>query len=721
MSIRSVPELVAALQEYQLLDPALLEEAQRELIKEDTNLLDLAGQLVERQWLTAYQVDRLMQGRGQDLLVGSYRLIEPIGEGGMGQVFKALHQRLNRVVALKLIRPECLSQDPEAVKRFQREARAAAQLTHPNVVIVYDAAQVDGNYFIAMEYVEGTDLARLVRESGPLPVPDACDYIRQAALGLQHAFECGMVHRDIKPSNLLLTVASLRGSAMGLSGGGAFAAGPNAPGQKPRNLIKILDLGLARLAQSSDPGASFSTLTRDGSVIGTPDYISPEQARNAHRVDIRADLYSLGCTLYYLLTGLAPFPTGSVVEKLLMHQKEQPRPAEELRPGIPADVLAILRKMMAKRPDERYPGPLEVVQALTKLRPPEPPPTRSRPAPLQTAPKPAPRPARPGTVPTPVMTEIQPVAGPQAPKKIATLPGHRGAVMALTFSPSRNLLVTGGVDGRLRAWNFNERKPKDRTAPRLHQGEVHSLAFAPDNQLLASGSGGVDGVIWLWDVTADGFSERTSLCKQRAAVEALAFSPDGKFLASAASDRTIWLWDLSGPKPRERGMLKGHTDVPCALDFAPDGRHLASSGLDGTVRLWGGAIWFREQAVLQGHHGQVRSVSFSPDGKLLASAGTDRTVRIWDVAAFPPTLRLVLEGHSSAVRRVVFPPGGPTVVSVEDRCRVIVWDALSGARQDEWGLPETVVCSTAFTFDGRYLALGNPDGKVFIYRLGSKR
>src|SRR5207237_2888100 len=187
-----------------LLEPGQLEETSRDLAGGCEDASTLAPLLVKRGWLTNYQADRLLKGRPQDLAMGPYRLLELLGEGGMGQVFKARHQRLNRLEALKVIRPERLLQHPEAARRFEREAQAAAKLQHPNIVVIYDADQINDVHFIAMEYVEGIDLARLVRENGPLPLAQACNFIRQAALGLQHATDRGMVHRDIKPSNLLV-------------------------------------------------------------------------------------------------------------------------------------------------------------------------------------------------------------------------------------------------------------------------------------------------------------------------------------------------------------------------------------------------------------------------------------------------------------------------------------------------------------------------------------
>lgn len=292
----------------------------------------VAREIVQREWLTAFQVKLFWKGRGNELFINQYVLIDRLGEGGMGEVFRARHSRMDRIVALKIIRKERLK-SPDAVRRFLREIMAAAHLTHENVVMAYDADQSGDRHFFAMEYVEGTNLARLVRENGPLPVQQACDCIRQAALGLQHAFERGMVHRDIKPSNLLLSQTGV---------------------------VKILDMGLARV--ESEGGPAESRITQEGLVIGTPDYLAPEQARNARTADIRADIYALGCTFYYLLTGTPPFKGDTPTEKLMRHSTD-PVPSI-LRPDLPPPVEAIVHRMMAKRPDERFQTPGEIVFAL---------------------------------------------------------------------------------------------------------------------------------------------------------------------------------------------------------------------------------------------------------------------------------------------------------------------------------------------------------------------
>jgi serine/threonine protein kinase len=715
MSVTSAADLFDVLEEHQLLDFNHLQEIRQQLADPMPDSQVLAELLLERGWLTRYQVDLLLQGRVAELFLGPYRLLEPLGEGGMGQVFKAVHRRLGRVVALKAIRQERLSQDPESIRRFQREARAAAQLAHPNVVIVYDADQVGSNYFIAMEYIEGTDLSQLVKQSGPLPVAQACDFIRQAALGLQHAHESGMVHRDIKPSNLLVT----RGPSSGGRDSSPFLHLSRSGVYMHWGVVKILDMGLVRLAQSTDPQAAEGSLTREGSVIGTPDYIAPEQARNAHRVDIRADLYSLGCTFYYLLTGRPPFAEGGVIEKLLMHQMDQPQPVEELRPEVPPEVSAIVTKLMAKCPEDRYQEPIQLADALAALKL-DSVPSQPTPQPLRRQPDSSTNtdvvPVAP--TPTPSTAQLDQLAGTLIPKKIASLPGHRGWVTALAFSLSRDLLATAGVDGGLRLWDFRGKKPIDHNAQPLHRGEIHALAFSPDNGLLASASGTIDGAVWLWDVATDGLHQRGALRKHRAPVEALAFTTDCKMLATAGSDRTIYLWDLGGPEPRERAMLKGHTDSVQALAFTSDARKLASGSQDGTVRVWSiSKIWSREQAVLPGHEGNVRTVAFSPDGRLVASGSVDQTIRLWDVSDLKPIPLAVFEGHQGGVRQIQFAPDGKSLLSIEDRSRVFVWEVSSGRKLREWILPEAMICSTAFTFDGRYTALGTQGGKTYVFRL----
>jgi formylglycine-generating enzyme required for sulfatase activity/serine/threonine protein kinase len=278
-----------------------------------------------------------------------YRIVRLLGKGGMGAVYLAEHIVMRQPRALKVISPEFVA-NPQAVERFHREIQTAARLDHPNIVRAYDAEQSGQTHFLVMEYVEGTDLASLLRKKGPLSVAHACHFIRQAALGLEHAREHGMVHRDIKPHNLMLT---------------------------RKNLVKILDFGLAKVV--SEAATEAGGPTRDGAMMGTPDYMAPEQWDDARTADIRADIYSLGCTLYALLTGTPPFQDApGPMQKMTAHVQRKPRALTEVRPEVPAELSTLAERMLAKSAADRPQTPGEVAKALQAFLqgakpPPEPP------------------------------------------------------------------------------------------------------------------------------------------------------------------------------------------------------------------------------------------------------------------------------------------------------------------------------------------------------------
>jgi DNA-binding response OmpR family regulator len=268
--------------------------------------------------------------------LGQYQLLERVGQGGMGVVYKARHILLKRVVALKVLPAELLT-DATAIARFRREMKAVGRLQHPNIVQASDARMVRGVPFLVMEFVEGLDLARLVARFGPLPVAEACALIRQAALGLQHAYEHGLVHRDLKPASLMLT---------------------------PAGQVKVLDLGLARLLDDLPAAAEQE---QADNVVGTVDYMAPEQCRTPHAVDTRADVYSLGCTLYELLAGRPPFSGPgfeTVALKLLGHASAAMPSIRRLRPEVPKGLATVLRKLLAKSPARRCRTPADVAAAL---------------------------------------------------------------------------------------------------------------------------------------------------------------------------------------------------------------------------------------------------------------------------------------------------------------------------------------------------------------------
>ena len=286
----------------------------------------VARHLVESGKLTRFQAQRILGGRTEGFILGQYRVLEELGRGGMGQVYKAVHQTMGRFVALKVLAPE-LTKTEKARSLFQSEVKAAAKLVHPNIVTAFDANHTGDRFFLVMEYVDGPNLSQLVKEQGPLPVEQACEYIRQAAVGLEHAHHMGLIHRDVKPSNLLVQQTN---------------AGPQ---------VKILDFGLALITAGD---VNKPVVGAANTVLGTPDYVSPEQARDQYNVDGRSDLYSLGFTFYYLLTGEVPFPGGSGMDKLVRHGSEPPVAIQTKRPDVPEPVAAIVHKLLAKNPKWRY-------------------------------------------------------------------------------------------------------------------------------------------------------------------------------------------------------------------------------------------------------------------------------------------------------------------------------------------------------------------------------
>jgi serine/threonine protein kinase len=299
----------------------------------------LARRLVEAHKITEYQASAIFEGKTEGLVFGEYRVLDKIGEGGMGMVFQAEHQMMGRLVAIKVLSAAAL-RSPNVVQRFYREVKAVARLSHPNIVAAYDAGQFQGNHYLVMEYVEGQSLGELVRRRGPLPADEAIGYVVQAARGLQYSHEQGIVHRDIKPSNLLID---------------------------RQGTLKILDMGLARLTDTKG-NSQDESLTRTGLVMGTCDYMAPEQAVDSHRADHRADIYSLGCTFYRLLTGTVPYPAENLMAVLLAHREARIPSLRAVRPDLPVRLDSVFRRMVAKRPANRYASMTEVIAALDDVR-----------------------------------------------------------------------------------------------------------------------------------------------------------------------------------------------------------------------------------------------------------------------------------------------------------------------------------------------------------------
>jgi serine/threonine protein kinase/Leucine-rich repeat (LRR) protein len=298
---------------------------------------DLARELVLKRKLTKFQASEAYQGKAKSLVLGNYVILDKIGAGGMGQVFKAQHRRMKRIVAIKML-PPAVTKDKAAVARFQREVEAAAKLRHTNIVAADDADEAKGVHFLVMEYVEGRDLSALVKKDGPFAIAKAVNYVLQTARGLEFAHKSGVIHRDIKPANLLL----------GTDG-----------------TVKILDMGLARIESGGDVAAQ-AELTGTGAIMGTVDYMAPEQGVSTKDADARADIYSLGCTLHYLLIGKPVYNGETVTAKLLAHHHHPVPNLRQLRSEVPEQVDTVFRKMVAKKIEDRYQSMTEVVAALER-------------------------------------------------------------------------------------------------------------------------------------------------------------------------------------------------------------------------------------------------------------------------------------------------------------------------------------------------------------------
>jgi eukaryotic-like serine/threonine-protein kinase len=348
MSVSTTLDLVKLVRKSGLVPNSCLDEfLERPVVVAamDQEAKKLAGLMVQEGVLTVFQAKQLLQGKWRGFPFGSYQVLEQLSRPGQSPVYLCIHGMMGRRVALKVL-PIAEAQNPAAVARFHREARAAAALDHRNIVHAYDSGTQGNLHFLVTEYVDGSSLQDIITDHGPLDILRAAHYIRQAARGIQHLYQVGLVHRDIKPGNLLL-------DRLGV--------------------VRVLDLGLARFFHDNQ---DMLTVTHDNNrILGTADYLSPEQARDSHDVDIRTDIYSLGATFYFLLTGRPPFPGKTVVQKLLYNQTHEPTAIRELRPEVPEEMAAVLARMMAKDPAQRYATPAQVVAALAPwTRTPIPPP-----------------------------------------------------------------------------------------------------------------------------------------------------------------------------------------------------------------------------------------------------------------------------------------------------------------------------------------------------------
>ncbi len=627
---RTVLSFLDHLRASGLLSDGQLDELSRCPEASDPAATPLARAVFQRGWLTRFQLSAIAAGRATDLTTGPYTLLDRLGEGGMGTVYKALHQHLRRVVALKVIRKDRLA-NSTAVSRFYQEARLVAALSHPNIVLAYDAGQAGNVHYFAMEYVEGIDLSRLVKEQGPLPLPLACEYIRQAALGLQHAHEKGLVHRDVKPSNLLVS-------------------------RPPDEVVKILDLGLARLRRGDD-----TALTRAGFTVGTADYMAPEQALNSRAADIRADLYSLGCTLLYLLTGKPPFAGGELTEVLLRHQIHKAASLADCGVEAPAAVQAIIDKLLAKDPDDRYQTPAELAE------------------------------------------EMVPVCGAEALAGAAfRIP--RGGESSGAGGWGKNSLDATREQSRpvLRAGRGKANKGDDKTlvdeaVPNRKRVRALAGAGVAGALLALVLLGGV--LYWKWPGPADDRARAAVTEPEPTEHDGLPPPPHAENLRAKPPDRGANLLGvpaIPGPRGQVAAAESGQPALPPkpkANTPTPDQPAPAA-----------------QKGPFEGHAGEVLCAAFSPDGKKLLSGGSDRTVRLWDVATGKELK--VLKRLPSAISRVGFAGRGARAVAIAADSGFVTWDLETGKIVREIGW--TGKRSGALAADGELVLFPQGDGVVHV-------
>lgn len=701
--------------------------------------------------------------------IREYQLLEKLGEGGMGTVYKAHHTKLKRVVALKVLPPQ-RTQDDRAVARFEREMEAVGKLDHPNIVRALDAGEFEGKHYLVMEYIEGADLSKLVQRCGPLPVADACEIARQAALGLQYAHDRGLVHRDIKPSNVMVATS---GQLSAVSDG--EAAPQSAIASRQAAMVKVLDLGLALLRPEQVEGTQ--ELTTNGQMMGTADYMAPEQTADSHRVDIRADIYSLGCTLYKLLSGYAPFGGPGyhgAMKKMMAHVVEEIPPIRERRDEVPEELAAILDWMLAKEPSERFSSPSGVAAALEPftagcdlaallakvgLKPsetvkPGKPATGTQKSVMSAVPDTRRRaPAEPQSAPAtfrmrPRWVAIAAaVAGIVLLGFILTITGRHGTLVVETEDESVEVVVKrGGEEVEIIDADSN-------WTIRLKEGEY-------DVQL----RGGDDRVQVDQDTVTVRRGEKTRVKVVAKRAEAPSVPP-GAAASSQAKDTAERLsgWKPGKPVPRPKcvpieiefepldlkpgGPLsetalvsepapiegvrswsietRGHR-AGAATAWNSDGSLLATFSDDGAIRLWnpvtGGLV-----KTLLGHDLQVWCAAWSPDGKFLASGGWDGTIRFWDVGS-GSVLRTIkarpsraYEGHSAPVLSLAWSPDGRLLASGCADGSIQLWDVSSGEVFSHTfdAHADSNVRHLTWSPDGERLASWGEDGTVKVWVVGS--
>ncbi len=730
-AVITLDEFIESLIRVRLLDRAEVESFCERLSAEiqERSAEFLARQLVRTRKLTEYQAGALLQGKSRGLAIGNYLVLDKVGQGGMGMVFKAQHRLLKMIVALKVLPPSSAAQDA-AVHRFRREMEAVARLDHRNIVAAFDGGEFNGLHYYVMELVDGTDLSSLVKANGPMSVAQALECLTQAAHGLKAAHEKGIYHRDIKPSNLMLDSSGT---------------------------LKVLDLGLARMVSEID-----LQITGTYALLGTSAFMSPEQAYDPRQADHRSDIYSLGCTLFFLLAGKPPYSGETPVAFLLAH-REQPIPKlRDVRSDVSPLLEYTLERMLAKLPENRQQSidallheiekcltPVSELQGIDTLLDNL---ETSRATVSQFRPidallddfetSHAQAPERQSIEPTLTDRPSTPRARhrPSATLRWATAGIASVALATLlawtVVSLVRSRLLRDLVEIRSQqppsvlAKNSNllppvvdtekksvaEPTPEppglDREFKGHGQFRVVSVCLSPDGARVLSA--GEDGKVRYWDVATDLEIGRPLV--HDTPVLSVTFSSDGLRALTGSRDGTIRLWDL---KTRKSGLLNGHRREVNSVAFSPRGDRALSGSGDKTVRLWDLATL--KEVDHREHDGAVTAVAFSPNGGYALSGSEDKTVRLWNLADPYGKAIQRFEGPV-AIECVAYSPRGDLALSGGPGGPLALWDLAGGAQRTIASLevPGWVRCAT-FLPNGRHAVAGTQKGKLIVWDLEENR